>query len=73
MVAEQGVPAEPAVKKSRAGRDLPAAILVGLGLAATVIFTRHVRQRIDGHTGDTIGASQQVSEIAFLLALAMIV
>ena len=35
MVAEQGVPAEPAVRKSRAGRDLPAAILVGLGLAAT--------------------------------------
>ena len=39
MVAEQGVPAEPAVRKSRAGRDLPAAILVGLGLAATVVLT----------------------------------
>jgi phosphatidate cytidylyltransferase len=39
MAAEQQVPAEPAVKKSRAGRDLPAAILVGLGLAATVVLT----------------------------------
>lgn len=48
-------------------------VAVALGLAATVIFTRHVRRRIDGHTGDTIGASQQLCEIGFLLALAMIV
>lgn len=39
MAAEQQSPAEPAVRKSRAGRDLPAAILVGLGLAATVVLT----------------------------------
>lgn len=39
MAAEQQVPAEPAVRKSRAGRDLPAAILVGLGLATTVVLT----------------------------------
>ena len=39
MAAEQQIPAEPAVRKSRAGRDLPAAILVGLGLATTVVLT----------------------------------
>jgi adenosylcobinamide-GDP ribazoletransferase len=48
-------------------------VAVFLAIAATVLFTRHVRRRIDGHTGDTIGASQQVCEIGFLLALAMIV
>ncbi len=39
MAAEQQVPSEPAVRKSRAGRDLPAAIMVGVGLAATVVIT----------------------------------
>ncbi|MDH4412462.1 MAG: adenosylcobinamide-GDP ribazoletransferase [Rhizobium sp.] len=48
-------------------------VAVALGIASTVIFTRHVRLRIDGHTGDTIGASQQLCEIVFLLALAFIV
>lgn len=42
-------------------------------LAAVALFTGHCRKRIEGHTGDTIGASQQLSEIGFLLALAMIV
>ena len=39
MSAEQQVPAEPAVRKSRAGRDLPAAILVGVGLSAAIVLT----------------------------------
>ncbi len=39
MAAEQEVPAEPAVRKSRAGRDLPAALLVGSALAAAVVLT----------------------------------
>lgn len=39
MDAEQEVPAEPAVRKSRAGRDLPAAIMVGVALAAAVVLT----------------------------------
>jgi len=42
-------------------------------LAAVALFTGQCRKRIEGHTGDTIGASQQLSEIGFLLALAMIV
>lgn len=38
MEAEQEeVPAEPAVRTSRAGRDLPAAIIVGVAMAAAVI------------------------------------
>ncbi len=36
-------------------------------------FTRYVRWRLGGHTGDTIGASQQAGEIVFLVALALIV
>lgn len=47
------------------------AILLALGTVS--LFTRHVRNRLDGHTGDTIGASQQLCESAFLLALAIIV
>ena len=43
------------------------------GLAAVFVFTRHCRERLEGHTGDTIGASQQLCEIAFLLTLAIIV
>ncbi len=42
-------------------------------LAAVLLLTRHCRTRLNGHTGDTIGASQQVGEITFLLTLAMIV
>jgi len=47
-----------------------AAGLFAAGIVAA--FTRHCRRRIDGHTGDTIGASQQLCEIAFLVALAII-
>ncbi|MBU2325913.1 MAG: adenosylcobinamide-GDP ribazoletransferase [Alphaproteobacteria bacterium] len=42
-------------------------------LASAFIFTRHCRTRLGGHTGDTIGASQQLCEIAFLITLAMVV
>jgi adenosylcobinamide-GDP ribazoletransferase len=44
-----------------------------LAAGCVALFTRHVRRRLDGHTGDTIGASQQLCEIGFLLALAIIV
>jgi adenosylcobinamide-GDP ribazoletransferase len=40
--------------------------------AATAGFSRYVRNRLGGQTGDTIGATQQVSEIAALLALALL-
>jgi adenosylcobinamide-GDP ribazoletransferase len=35
-------------------------------------FTRFVRGKIEGHTGDTIGATQQVTEIVMLCTLALI-
>ncbi|OQP88350.1 adenosylcobinamide-GDP ribazoletransferase [Rhizobium rhizosphaerae] len=47
----------------------------GLALLAcagtSFLFTRHVRARLAGHTGDTIGATQQLSEAALLAALAV--
>lgn len=38
---------------------------------AAAAFTARVRRAIAGHTGDTIGATQQLTEIAALAALAM--
>jgi adenosylcobinamide-GDP ribazoletransferase len=34
-------------------------------------FTRYVSNKLGGHTGDTIGATQQLSEIALLTGLAL--
>jgi adenosylcobinamide-GDP ribazoletransferase len=39
--------------------------------ASLWIFTAFCRKQIGGHTGDTIGATQQLSEIATLVALAL--
>ncbi len=58
-------------------------LVPGLGLPGTVLsliltgaagfgFTRFVRRKLEGHTGDTIGATQQISEIVMLCALALI-
>ncbi|MDE1996684.1 MAG: adenosylcobinamide-GDP ribazoletransferase, partial [Rhizobiaceae bacterium] len=53
---------------------LPAFVLcILLPAAAAFVFTRYMRQRLSGHTGDTIGATQQICEIAALCALAMFV
>mgnify|MGYP002683341176 CR=1 FL=1 len=43
----------------------------GLGLAALTAFlaARYFVRRIGGYTGDCLGATQQVSEIAFYLGL----
>jgi adenosylcobinamide-GDP ribazoletransferase len=45
--------------------------LVAAG-AATAAFTGVVRRKLGGHTGDTIGASQQLCEIAMLATLAVV-
>ena len=45
------------------------ALIVSAGVA--FLFTRYVRTRLGGHTGDTIGATQQLSEAALLAALAI--
>ncbi|WP_367187353.1 adenosylcobinamide-GDP ribazoletransferase [Rhizobium oryzicola] len=39
-------------------------------LVAVLAFTRFVRRKIGGHSGDTIGGSEQLVEITFLVALA---
>jgi len=53
---------------------LPAFILcLFVTAAAAFLFTRRVRQRLSGHTGDTVGATQQICEIAVLCTLAMCV
>lgn len=45
------------------------AILLSVGIAFG--FTRYISARIGGHTGDTIGATQQLTEIMSLSALAL--
>ncbi len=47
--------------------------VIALAVVATLAFTAYVRRRLSGHTGDTIGATQQICEIAILCALAMAV
>ncbi len=41
--------------------------------AATFFSTRYVQRKLSGHTGDTIGATQQICEIAALCTLVMCV
>jgi adenosylcobinamide-GDP ribazoletransferase len=48
-------------------------LAAAVSLSGVAVFTRHCRKRIGGHTGDTIGATQQVCESAFLATLAMFV
>ncbi|MFD1744194.1 adenosylcobinamide-GDP ribazoletransferase [Rhizobium helianthi] len=42
---------------------------LGLSLGAAHIFTTYVQRKIGGHTGDTIGATQQITEMTLLFAL----
>lgn len=53
-----------------AGFAAACATIAAGGLAA-LILTRYINTRIGGHTGDTIGASQQCAEMAALAALAL--
>lgn len=41
-------------------------------LGCVYLFSTHVREKIGGHTGDTLGASLQIAEIATLVALAVL-
>jgi adenosylcobinamide-GDP ribazoletransferase len=52
-----------------------APLLFALVLAAVAAYgvTRFADEKIGGHTGDTIGATQQAGEIVFLVALALAV
>jgi adenosylcobinamide-GDP ribazoletransferase len=52
---------------------LVAIVVLIVAAAVGQLFTAFVRRKIGGHTGDTIGATQQISEIAILTTLALIV
>lgn len=56
------------------GLLVPASLAVWTGiLLLTLAYTRHVRKRIDGLTGDTLGAWHELSELFYLAGwLAMI-
>ncbi|XUY25542.1 adenosylcobinamide-GDP ribazoletransferase [Agrobacterium sp. rho-8.1] len=51
----------------------PFVIALAAPLAATYLFNRYCNHKIHGHTGDTIGATQQITEIVMLAGLALIV
>lgn len=84
IAASSGRPAEGAMQAALAAACLLAALLLwpGLGLLplvccllaaglAAVAFTVFIRRRLAGHTGDTLGATQQICEMAAVCALAM--
>ncbi|WP_323130173.1 adenosylcobinamide-GDP ribazoletransferase, partial [Sinorhizobium medicae] len=49
------------------------AVLLSFGafVLAVLSFTRIASRKLGGHTGDTIGATQQLTEVAVLGALAL--
>lgn len=49
----------------------PGALVLSLAVTtgAAMLFTRLAHNKINGHTGDTIGATQQITEMALLCAL----
>ena len=51
---------------------LPVVLAFAASALAALLFSRKVRRAISGHTGDTIGATQQITETAFLCALAVV-
>ncbi|CAH0286597.1 adenosylcobinamide-GDP ribazoletransferase [Agrobacterium fabrum] len=50
---------------------LSIALVLAVAILATVLFGRLCERKIGGHTGDTIGACQQITEIVTLVALAL--
>lgn len=50
----------------------PFAVVLAAPLVATYLFNRYCDRKIQGHTGDTIGATQQITEIVMLAGLALI-
>ncbi|TCU39939.1 cobalamin-5'-phosphate synthase [Rhizobium azibense] len=83
IAASSGQPGESAMHVALVSACLFSALLVwpALGLLALVCsllatgiaviaFTLYMRRKLAGHTGDTLGAAQQISEIAAFCALA---
>ena len=50
---------------------LSIALVLAAAILATVLFGRLCDRKIGGHTGDTIGATQQIAEIGIFCALAL--
>jgi len=50
-----------------------ATVALGSMVAASWAWTHRCQSRLGGHTGDTIGATQQIAETTFLVALALLV
>ncbi len=84
VAAAVGQPDGPALRTAliSGGLIFTAGAIYGFGLASAVaaaicaalaiaLFTRHVRGKIQGHTGDTLGASEQVCEIVLYVTLAI--
>lgn len=84
IAAAAGQPGEGAMQTALVSGCLMAALLLwpGLGLfplvcgllaagMAVIAFTRFIRRKLAGHTGDTLGAAEQISGIAVFCALAM--
>jgi adenosylcobinamide-GDP ribazoletransferase len=44
-------------------------IAIGLASAVTILAARHFVRRIGGYTGDCLGATQQMAELAFYAGL----
>lgn len=49
-----------------------AIVAIAASFAPAHLFKRLCLRKIDGHTGDTIGATQQITEIVMLVALALL-
>lgn len=84
IAADAGAPGESAVSAAAilglaifavlglvAAGFLNTAIALLLALAAMQLFSRLCRRMIGGHTGDTLGACQQIVEITLLTGLAL--
>lgn len=51
---------------------MPVLLVLAFAVAATYVFNRFCKRKIEGHTGDTIGATQQITEIVMLVSLALL-
>lgn len=54
------------------GDASPAMLGLSFALLATAFMRRLIRKRLDGYTGDCLGAVQQVAEVAFLVGLLVV-
>lgn len=85
VAASVGIPSKPALQIAVGSGVIvflllllpvlsPAKLLLAVlaALLAVSLFTVHVGKRLGGHTGDTIGATQQISDMVLLAALALL-